>query len=169
MNELEQLYQAIILQHSKERHGFGELQGGLASSHQVNPTCGDEVTLELSLDGENLGPLVWKGSGCSISQASLSVMYDLVEGKKLAEIRSLFTDFKTLMHSRGQEVDEDILDRLEDASAFQGVSRYVARIKCALLGWMALDDALLQAESQRGKVQAHQEAEHCITVSPVED
>lgn len=148
MNDLDALYQQLIIEQSKAKHGFGELPGWGASSHQVNPTCGDEVTLQVQVEEGRLTSLVWNGSGCSISQASLSIMYDLVKGKDLAEIQSLIEDFRTMMHSRGGEVSEEILDHLEDGSAFQGVSRYVNRVKCALLGWMALTDALAQAQSE---------------------
>ena len=130
MNELDQLYQQVILDHSRERHGSGALDAPDATSHQVNPTCGDDVTL---------------GDGCSISQASISVMHDLVNGADLATVARLEADFDTLMHSRGKGVDDAVLDDLEDGAAFEGVSKYPNRVKCALLGWMALKDALAKS------------------------
>ena len=144
MSSLEQLYQQVILDHSRERHGAGVLVEGVgATSHQVNPTCGDEVTLGVCLDGEGrISSLVWDGDGCSISQASISVMHDLVNGADLATVARLEADFDTLMHSRGKGVDDAVLDDLEDGAAFEGVSKYPNRVKCALLGWMALKDAL---------------------------
>lgn len=161
MEELESLYQQLILEQSKARHGAGHLSGWEASSHQVNPTCGDEVTLEVQVEDGKLKHLVWDGQGCSISQASLSMMYKLVAGKDLEEIAGLENDFNTMMHSRGKGVDDELLDRLEDASSLEGVSRYVNRVKCALLGWMALKDALAKAEVTGGSGTGAQAAPHC--------
>ena len=90
----------------------------------------------------------WDGHGCSISQASLSVMHDLVDGADLSTVERLETEFQTLMHSRGRGVEEAILDDLEDAAAFEGVSKYPNRVKCAMLGWMALKDALARAQAE---------------------
>ena len=87
----------------------------------------------------------WQGEGCSISQASISVMHDLVDGADLATVSRLEKDFDALMHSRGRGVDAAVLDDLEDGAAFEGVSQYPNRVKCALLGWMALRDALAKA------------------------
>lgn len=145
MSDLEQLYQQVILDHARRRNGAGELTGTVPSSHQVNPTCGDEVTLEAAFgeDG-HLDHLIWEGSGCSISQASLSIMTDLVAGKTPAEVEEIFAAFREMMHSRGGEVSDEILDKLEDGAALASTSRFVARIKCALLGWMALRAALEQ-------------------------
>ncbi|MCI6585275.1 MAG: SUF system NifU family Fe-S cluster assembly protein [Mobiluncus porci] len=147
MNELESLYQQLILEQSKARHGAGTLPGWEASSRQVNPTCGDEVTLQVEVEDGKLKNLVWDGSGCSISQASLSMMYQLVNGQDLDKVMGLEEDFSTMMHSRGKGVDEELLDRLGDASSLEGVSKYVNRVKCALLGWMALKEALAKAEA----------------------
>lgn len=170
MNDLENLYQQLILEHSRLRQGSGELPGWDASSHQLNPTCGDEVTLQVKLAGDKVDQLVWNGHGCSISQASLSIMWELVNGQTLAEVDSLIADFRTMMHSRGGPVDEAVLDHLEDATAFQGVSKYVNRVKCALLGWMALTDALAKARSNGGG-QGISEGEnlHCCAINSVSD
>lgn len=153
---LEQLYQQVILDHSRERHGAGPLERFDGESFQVNPTCGDEarlwVRLEAPQDGGDLriAGLGWEGHGCSISQASLSVMHDLVDGVGIAEAESLGETFRELMRGRGRPLeDEQRQESLEDASAFVGVAKYPARIKCALLGWMALHDALLQARASR--------------------
>ena len=97
------------------------------------------------LEGQTLAELGWQGSGCSISQASISVMNDLVVGKDLEQVRELEEDFDALMHSRGQGVDDAVLDALDDGAAFEGVSKYPNRVKCALLGWMALKDAVAKA------------------------
>lgn len=149
MEDLEQLYQQVILDHSRRRDGAGDLPNDPQGfSHQVNPTCGDEVSLVVNLNpsGE-LEEMVWQGSGCSISQASLSIMTNLIRDKSRAEITALSADFETMMHSRGRDVDESILDHLEDGASLQGTSRFPNRIKCALLGWMALKDALAQADA----------------------
>lgn len=163
MNELESLYQQLILEQSKARHGAGTLPGWEASSHQVNPTCGDEVTLQVEVKDGRLQNLVWDGSGCSISQASLSMMYQLVAGKDLETVAGLEADFSTMMHSRGGEVDEELLDRLEDASSLQGVSKYVNRVKCALLGWMALKEAIAKAEVGLAGTASGESAHCCVS------
>ena len=145
MNELDQLYQQVILDHSHERHGQGALTDPDATSHQVNPTCGDEVELGVRVRDGRVAAVGWEGDGCSISQASISIMHDLVDGADLATVVRLEKDFDTLMHSRGRGVDDAVLDALEDGAAFEGVSKYPNRVKCALLGWMALKDALAKS------------------------
>ncbi|CED91159.1 MULTISPECIES: Fe-S cluster assembly sulfur transfer protein SufU [Actinomyces] len=145
MNDLDQLYQQVILDHSRERHGSGALEAPDSTSHQVNPTCGDEVTLGVRVRDGRIEAVGWEGDGCSISQASISIMHDLVDGADLTTVARLEGDFDALMHSRGRGVDDSVLDELEDAAAFEGVSKYPNRIKCALLGWIALKDALLKA------------------------
>ncbi|MFT0763146.1 Fe-S cluster assembly sulfur transfer protein SufU [Scrofimicrobium sp. R131] len=146
MSSLEQLYQQVILDHSRRRSGFGPIAGLEYTSHQVNPTCGDEVTLGVKVgpDGQ-LDEVHWEGDGCSISQASLSMMTEMVEGADLDRLRQLYHAMDTMMHSRGQGVDEELLDELEDAAALEGTSKFANRIKCSLLGWSALRDALAQA------------------------
>jgi len=145
MNALDQLYQQVILDHSRERHGAGALESPDATSHQVNPTCGDDVTVGVRVVDGRVDSIGWEGDGCSISQASISVMHDLVVGSDLDTVARLEADFDALMHSRGRGVDASVLDELEDAAAFEGVSKYPNRVKCALLGWIALKDALLKA------------------------
>lgn len=149
MSDLQQLYQQVILDHSRARHGHGEIEPYSAESFQVNPTCGDEVRLRVRLDWNGsvarLAEVGWMGRGCSISQASLSVLHDLVAGQDVARGEELGETFRELMHGRGQELEAAKQDALQDATAFVGVARYPARIKCALLGWMALRDALAHA------------------------
>jgi nitrogen fixation protein NifU and related proteins len=138
--QLQQMYQEIILDHYKNPHGRGLREPFDAESFQVNPTCGDEVTLRVKLDGESVGDVSYEGQGCSISQASTSVLTDLVVGRPVADALSTMDAFVELMQGRGQvEPDEDVL---EDGIAFAGVAKYPARVKCALLGWMAFKDAL---------------------------
>ncbi len=159
MSSLEQMYQAVILDHAKHPVGRGLAEvpeGHLAGeSHQVNPTCGDEVTLrvDVSVDaaGSTVAAVSWEGQGCSISQASTSVMTELVTGRDLADVARLDTIFHDLMSSRGKGLDDDeALDALGDATAFTGVSQYPARIKCALLGWAALKDSLARSGALAG-------------------
>ena len=146
--KLEEMYQEIILDHYRNPHHKGLRDPYDAQVYHVNPTCGDEVTLRVSLkpgaDGEAVVEDVsFDSLGCSISQASASVMTDLVIGKPVGEAMKIGDAFIELMQSKGQlEPDEDVL---EDAIAFAGVSKYPARIKCALLGWMAWKDATAQA------------------------
>ena len=146
---MEQLYQQLILDHAKHPEGRGLTEPYDAESFQVNPTCGDQVRLRVQLGGTAEAPVVdrvsWDGQGCSISQASVSVMTDLVTGAPVARAEDLGRRFRELMGARGQGLDEASEDELGDATAFTGVARYPARIKCALLGWMALRDALVQA------------------------
>jgi nitrogen fixation protein NifU and related proteins len=145
--QLESMYQEIILDHYRNPHHKGLRDPYDAEVYHVNPTCGDEVKLRVSLkdvDGEQVVEDVsYDSLGCSISQASASVMSDLVVGKPVGEAMKIGDAFLELMQSKGQaEPDEDLL---EDAVAFAGVSKYPARIKCALLGWMAWKDATARA------------------------
>ncbi|MER1995476.1 MAG: Fe-S cluster assembly sulfur transfer protein SufU [Arthrobacter sp.] len=147
-SDLEQLYQQIILDHAKTRHGEGlqDAPAGAAAgeSHQLNPTCGDEITLRAVLGGGTLEGVSWEGQGCSISMASASVLTDLMAGMPREEALSLVENFREVMRSRGTvEADEEVLG---DAAAFSGVSRYPARVKCAMLAWVALEEAVLAAQ-----------------------
>ena len=145
--QLESMYQEIILDHYRHPHHKGLRDPHDAEVYHVNPTCGDEVKLRVALKdvgGEQVVEDVsYDSLGCSISQASASVMSDLVIGKPVSEAMRIGDAFLELMQSKGQgDPDEDLL---EDAVAFAGVSKYPARIKCALLGWMAWKDATAQA------------------------
>jgi nitrogen fixation NifU-like protein len=141
----EPLYQEIILDHYRTPHHRGLRDPYDAEVHHVNPTCGDEVTLRVHLVGDRVADVSYTGDGCSISQASVSVMTDLVIGRSIADAQDVHQAFLELMQSKGAlEPDEDVL---EDAVAFRGVSRYPARVKCALLGWMALRDATARAQA----------------------
>ncbi|WP_291792204.1 Fe-S cluster assembly sulfur transfer protein SufU [Brevibacterium sp.] len=160
MSDLARLYQQVILDHSKQRSGeaallapaAGARPAGFGSSHQVNPTCGDEITVEVSLrtgadgaSGTEGASIRWQGDGCSISMAAASVASEILEEDGPTRFREIEEEFRTLMHSRGRgEPDEELLG---DAAAFHGVARFPGRIKCALLAWAATADALAQAES----------------------
>ena len=147
MSGLESLYQELILDHSKRRVGFGlaDEEGRSATSHQHNPLCGDEITLRLRLaeEGDVIRDVTWEGNGCSISQASASMLAELVDGMPRAEASALIDGFREALRSRGTiELDEDVY---LDAAALSGVSKYVARVKCAMLAWVALEDDLARA------------------------
>ena len=136
----DQLYQEIILDHYKHPHGRGLRSPYAGEAHHVNPTCGDEVTVRVTGD---LSDISYDGLGCSISQASASVLHELLTGRTPAEAARIHDAFVELMQGRGQvEPDEDVLG---DGVAFAGVAKYPARVKCALLPWMAFKDAAARA------------------------
>ena len=139
--ELNALYQEVILDHYKHPHHKGLTPGDI-QVHHINPSCGDEITLALKLDSGVVKELTWDGAGCSISQASVSIMSDLLNGKSLEEAQEILNQFLSMMQSKG--ADQGVEEVLEDAVALAGVSKYPARIKCALLGWMAYKDAVSQ-------------------------
>jgi nitrogen fixation NifU-like protein len=143
--KVEELYQEIILDHYRTKHHSGLREPYEAEVHHVNPTCGDEVSLRVHLVGDTVSDVSYESMGCSISQASTSVMTDLVIGHDVAHGLGLYQEFLTMMQGKGQvEADED---RLEDGVAFAGVAKFPARVKCALLGWSAFRDAIIQAQS----------------------
>ncbi len=145
---MDSMYQQIILDHYKNPQHRGEIAPFDAEVHHVNPTCGDEVTLRIRLDADTVAELGWVGEGCSISQASTSVMSDLVVGASVADALRLQEKFLELMQSQGQSpLTPEEADQLDDAVAFEGVSKYPARVKCALLGWMAMKSAIAEASS----------------------
>ena len=143
--KVEELYQEIILDHYRSKHHSGLREPYQAEVVHVNPTCGDEVRLRVHLVGDTVGDVSYESLGCSISQASTSVMTDLVIGHDVAHGLDLHAEFLTMMQGKGEvEPDED---RLEDGIAFAGVARFPARVKCALIGWSAFRDAVIQAQS----------------------
>lgn len=145
-HELDSLYQDIILDHAKRRLNAGLREPFEAEVHHVNPTCGDEVTLRLHLEGDVIRDISYDNQGCSISSASASVMTELLIGKTVAEAKPIHDAFLGMMRGKGQvEPDEDVL---EDAIAFAGAAKLTARIKCALLSWMAYQDALVRAQEE---------------------
>jgi nitrogen fixation NifU-like protein len=144
--QLDSLYQEVILDHYKRPQHKGLATTYDAQVHHVNPSCGDEITLNVTLDGEKVAAITWDGVGCSISQASVSILSDLLLGKNVAEADLVLNNFTELMQSKGTMVGDDSI--LEDAVAMAGVSKFPARIKCALLGWMAYKDAVVQAQAK---------------------
>ncbi|RUA25388.1 MAG: SUF system NifU family Fe-S cluster assembly protein [Actinobacteria bacterium] len=146
MMSLESLYQELILDHSKRPHGFGlaEADDHTGTSYQRNPICGDEVTLRVRVsdDGQTIRDVTWEGQGCSISQASASMLVDLIDGVPREKAAELIDGFREALRSRGTiELDEEIY---EDAAALSGVSKFSARVKCAMLAWVALEEGLAQ-------------------------
>lgn len=144
---LDNLYQQVILDHAKARHGdAGSLDdlaaattGPHAEHYERNPTCGDEITVRLALDPETgrVADLRWSGAGCSISMASASVLSQLAPGRTLAELAALVGEFREMMRSRGAgEPDDEVLG---DAVVFHGVSKFVMRVKCGMLAWVAAE------------------------------
>lgn len=140
--ELDSLYQEVILDHYRNPHHKGLSTDKDIQVKHNNPSCGDEVTLNLSMKDGLVRDITWDGVGCSISMASVSVMSDLIIGKSYIQASEILQDFVDLMQSKGQSSGDESI--LEDAVAFAGVSKFPARIKCALLGWMAFKDASSQ-------------------------
>lgn len=144
MSDLQNLYQELVLDHSRTPHGYGLRDEIRAQSHQLNPTCGDEVTVQVhrAADG-TVEAIAWEGHGCAISQASASMLADLAEGLTVEDLEDRIASFREAMRSRGRiQPDEELLG---DAAALGGVSKYVARVKCAMLAWVAAEDALAKS------------------------
>jgi nitrogen fixation protein NifU and related proteins len=141
---LDQLYQEIILDHYRTPKGRGLREPFDAQAHHVNPTCGDEVTVRVRVHDGVIKDVSHEGMGCSISQAAASVMYELVVGREVGDALAITDEFTKVMTSRGEvEPDEAVLG---DGIAFAGVAKYPARVKCALLAWMAFKDAVARSE-----------------------
>ncbi|MGO3885939.1 MAG: Fe-S cluster assembly sulfur transfer protein SufU [Mycetocola sp.] len=142
---LDSLYQQVILDHSKQRHGSGLRDGFVAEDHQLNPTCGDEITVRLHGEGDSLTGISWEGQGCSISMASASILSDLVaEGLSRDELTERIRLFRSLMHSRGKGIEEDD-EPLGDAVVLEGVSKFSARVKCGMLAWVATEQTIAKS------------------------
>ncbi|MCL2735282.1 MAG: SUF system NifU family Fe-S cluster assembly protein [Propionibacteriaceae bacterium] len=144
MTDLTALYQDIILDHYRAKHHSGLRDPYQVEVTHVNPSCGDELELRLSLDGDTIRDVSYQAQGCSISQASTSVMTDLVIGGTRDHALTLYDGFLAMLEGRGEvELDEEVY---EDAIAFNGVAQFPARVKCAMLGWAALRDAILRTQ-----------------------
>jgi nitrogen fixation NifU-like protein len=144
--QLDNLYQEVILDHYKNPQNKKLSSTYDAQVHHVNPSCGDEIDLNITIIDGSVAAITWDGVGCSISQASVSILTDLLIGKSIADAYKIYDEFVALMQSKGTITGNEEL--LEDAVALAGVSKYPARIKCALLGWMAFKDASVQAQSK---------------------
>ncbi|MGO2111427.1 MAG: Fe-S cluster assembly sulfur transfer protein SufU [Pseudoclavibacter sp.] len=163
MTGLDSLYQQVILDHAKRRFGEGELHPHDAEHFERNPSCGDELTLRIRLgtcaqgtatdaDGTSHGAgqfieaVAWEGDGCSISMASASVLSELALGASVGETRERIEVFREMLRTRsGAEPSDEVEELLDDAVAFRGVSKFVMRVKCAMLSWVALEAALRKA------------------------
>ena len=142
--ELDSLYQEVILDHYKHPQHKSLAPNPTVQVHHVNTSCGDEITLNLHTNGTTVDEITWDGVGCSISQASTSVVSDLVRGKNITEALAIIDSFQAMIQSKGSDSgDEDILG---EGVAFAGVAKFPARVKCALLGWMATKDAISQSQ-----------------------
>jgi nitrogen fixation NifU-like protein len=144
--QLDNLYQEVILDHYKNPQNKKLSATYDAQVHRVNPSCGDEIDLNITLKDGLVEAITWDGVGCSISQASVSILTDLLIGKSIDGAYKIYDEFVALMQSKGTVTGDEEL--LEDAVALAGVSKYPARIKCALLGWMAFKDASVQAQAK---------------------
>jgi len=152
--DVEEMYQEIILDHYRAKHFSGLRDPYQAEVHHVNPSCGDEVTLRVHLTGGKIDDVSYDGQGCSISQASTSVMAGLVRDKSIDETLGLHDEFLAMMQSQGSVESlgrnaDDLEDDLEDGIAFLGVAKFPARVKCALLGWSAFKDAVIRAQADQ--------------------
>lgn len=146
--ELDSLYQEVILDHYKHPLNKGLSENYGAQVHHVNPSCGDEITLNVTAIDGKISAITWDGVGCSISQASVSIASDLLVNKSFDQAEAILSEFTELMQSKGTK--EGNPDVLEDAVALAGVSKFPARIKCALLGWMAFKDAAVRINTTTG-------------------
>ncbi len=144
--QLDNLYQEVILDHYKNPQNKKLSATYDAQVHHVNPSCGDEIDLNITVKDGAVEAITWDGVGCSISQASVSILTDLLIGKTITDAYKIYDEFVALMQSKGTVIGNE--DLLEDAVALAGVSKYPARIKCALLGWMAFKDASVQAQAK---------------------
>ncbi|MGO1392835.1 Fe-S cluster assembly sulfur transfer protein SufU [Agrococcus casei] len=142
---LDGLYQQLILEHAKRRDGEGLIDDFDAERFDRNPTCGDEIRMRIKVEDGIITGFGWEGDGCSISQASASVLAGIAPGLMRDDLETRIDAFRTLMRSRGTgEGDEELL---EDAVAFAGVSKFPMRVKCAMLSWTALEGCLQQIDA----------------------
>jgi len=147
--ELDSLYQEVILDHYKHPQHKSLSPNPTVQVQHVNTSCGDEITLNLHTNGTSIQDITWDGVGCSISQASTSVVSDLVRGKSIAEALSIIDSFQAMIQSKGNDAGNE--DVLGDGVAFAGVAKFPARVKCALLGWMAVKDAISQSQKEKAR------------------
>ena len=147
--ELDSLYQVVILDHYKHPQHKSLSPNPTVQVQHVNTSCGDEITLNLHTNGTSIQDITWDGVGCSISQASTSVVSDLVRGKSISEALTIIDSFQAMIQSKGNDAGNE--DVLGDGVAFAGVAKFPARVKCALLGWMAVKDAISQSQRMKDR------------------
>lgn len=148
MDNLQDVYNELIMEHSMNSYNKKKMEAPDFSEIGHNPNCGDEITLELKLDGDVIEDMAFSGHGCAISQASTSIMIDTLKGKTLDEAKDIIKTFIAMI--KREETDEENLKKLEDAIAFQNVSNMPARVKCALLAWHTIED-ILEKETELNK------------------
>lgn len=144
---IEQMYQDTILDYYANPVAKGLAEPFDVEVHHINTSCGDEITLRVSVANGELSALSWDGVGCSISMASMSILAELVAGRSVQTFQIAMAEFTALMHGQGaMTADEAVLN---DAVAFVGVAKFPARVKCAMLGWKAVEDAIIQTSGDR--------------------
>ncbi len=141
--DLEELYQELILDHSKKPRCFGQLTKPDVKCALFNPLCGDQIELSLVFKNDHIEEIAFSGHGCSISQAAASMMAELLKGKSLSEVKDLSRLYQGMIKG---DVSENELEALGDIVALQGVKKFSTRIKCAMLAWEAIDRAVKQYE-----------------------
>ena len=152
MNDLRELYQEVILDHSKKPRNFRELPGANRSAEGYNPLCGDRATVYLLVEDDVVREVSFKGSGCSISTASASMMTEILKGKTKAEVDALFERFHALVTAPPDKADQNAAPELGKLAVFAGVCEFPARVKCASLAWHTLK-AALAGEGQKVKTE----------------
>lgn len=140
MDELSDVYNDIIMEHSMSSYNKKELEGATCCKMGHNPNCGDEIKLEVKINGDIIEDLAFTGHGCAISQASTSIMIDTLRGKKIEEAKEIVKTFIEMI--KRETKDENELKKLEDAIAFKNISNMPARVKCALLAWHTIEECL---------------------------
>ena len=145
MEDLNDVYNELIMEHSMNSYNKRKLDEADFCKIGHNPNCGDEITLEIKLDGDMIKDMAFSGHGCAISQASTSIMIDTLKGKKVEEAKEIIKTFIEMI--KRETIDEEELQKLEDAIAFKNVSNMPARVKCALLAWHTVEDILNKKEN----------------------
>ena len=140
MDNLESIYTDVIMEQSTATYNKHKIENATASEHGHNPSCGDDITLEIIMDGDTIKDLAFTGHGCAISQASTSIMIDLIKGKTKEEAINLINIFIKMI--KRESVAEEDLEKLEEARALQNISNMPARVKCVLLAWHTMEDLL---------------------------
>ena len=140
MDDLNNIYNELIMEHSMNSYNKKKLSKADLCDIGHNPNCGDEITLEVKMNGNIIEDMAFSGHGCAISQASTSIMIDTLKGKTIEEAKEIIKSFISMI--KREEVNEADLEKLEDAIAFKNVANMPARVKCALLAWHTLDDMI---------------------------
>ncbi len=140
MDDLDSIYTDVIMEHSTATYNKHKLQDATNSEHGHNPSCGDDITLEIKKDGDTITDLAFTGHGCAISQASTSIMIDLLKGKKVEQAIKLISIFIRMI--KREDVSEEELNELEEAQALKNISNMPARVKCAELAWYTMQKLL---------------------------